>query len=330
MPKSAIADFVKAFGEDVLEEAPHELLSFELAGSLFVFLAILVEKGDTLFVHGQDATVVDGHAEDVARQVLQDSLHPLAPGGAVRHPLLLPGIGGKGKIGVFFLQAAHEFSPDQPGEGAQREEEFFAGWLPVAVVGDAAASDQTVEMRVVDEHLGPGVEYHENANHGPDVAGILGQFQDGIGTGLHEKSVKILLVGAEDLAKGLWHSDGEVEVGNWKHFLLSLVKPETGLFAVAFWATSVLAGVIGKNGCAASIALVEVATQGLGTAVDDIRDGLFMRWWHAVAMSLQIGRTKAAKDVSEFDHGRHPSPSPAITPSRMARRDARVGSVRWV
>src|SRR5215469_11130898 len=67
MPQAVIADLVEAGRQDVLEEAPDELL---VAGhgllALAVGGAVLVALGHSGVVDGQDAVVGDGDAEGVA------------------------------------------------------------------------------------------------------------------------------------------------------------------------------------------------------------------------------------------------------------------------
>src|SRR5499427_3042017 len=55
MPEAEIANLVQAFGQDVLQEAAHELLSIEGAGAPAVGLAMLVAEGNGVLVERDDA-----------------------------------------------------------------------------------------------------------------------------------------------------------------------------------------------------------------------------------------------------------------------------------
>ena len=57
-----------------------------------------------------------------------------------------------------------------------------------AVVGNAAAGDQTMDMRVVEELLRPGAQNGEHAKRGADVASVAGEFEDSLCRGLHQQA----------------------------------------------------------------------------------------------------------------------------------------------
>jgi hypothetical protein len=81
-----------------------------------------------------------------------------------------------------------------------------------AIVGDAAAGDQTMDMGVVDELLCPGMEDGQHADGGADVSWITGDLDDGLSDGLHQKGVAVALVGTQHIPQFLGHRDGDVEI----------------------------------------------------------------------------------------------------------------------
>ena len=81
VPKAEIANLVQSFGQDVLQEAAHELLACKGTDAPAVGLAVLVAKGDRVLVEADDARIGDGNAKDVASQVSEDGLLAFAPGG---------------------------------------------------------------------------------------------------------------------------------------------------------------------------------------------------------------------------------------------------------
>jgi hypothetical protein len=51
--------------------------------------------------------------------------------------------------------------------------------MPVAaVIGDSAAGDEAMNVRMVDELLGPGVEDGQHANGAADEAAIVGKLNE--------------------------------------------------------------------------------------------------------------------------------------------------------
>ena len=69
VPKAEIANLVQPFGQDVLEEAAHELLTIEGANAPAIGLAVVVAERDGVVVERDDARVGDGDAEYVSCEI---------------------------------------------------------------------------------------------------------------------------------------------------------------------------------------------------------------------------------------------------------------------
>ena len=116
-----------------------------------------------------------------------------------------PGLGPCGfrqdEIGTALLASSGlELAAHELGQGLDGDEEGIARGIPMAaVVGDAAAGDQAVDMGVEDELLGPGMQNGQHADGAADIASIAGQLDDGLGRGLHQQGVAVTLVGAQDV-----------------------------------------------------------------------------------------------------------------------------------
>src|SRR5215469_12273572 len=93
MPQAVIADLVEAGRQDVLEEAPDELVAGHGLRALAVGGAVLVAIGHRGVVDGQDAVVGDGDAEGVAGEIVERGLLSLAPWRDVNDPRDLPDMG---------------------------------------------------------------------------------------------------------------------------------------------------------------------------------------------------------------------------------------------
>jgi hypothetical protein len=79
MPETEIANLVQSFGQDVLQEAAHELRALEGAGAPTPGLAVLGAKADGALVEADDAGVGNRNAEDVPGKVSEDCVFALAP-----------------------------------------------------------------------------------------------------------------------------------------------------------------------------------------------------------------------------------------------------------
>ena len=172
----------------------------------------------------------------------------------------------------------------------------------VAVVGNAAPGDQAVDVRVVEQLLGPGVQDGEHADRRSDMASVAGEFDDAVRSGLHQEGVAVTLVGAQRVAEFLRHGHGDVEIARRQHLALASVEPSLGLSAMTFGATPVLAGMIREDLGVASVATPEPPSERLGAATLDVGDGAPMRRRHRRAMSRQVRAREAAKDVRDLDH----------------------------
>ena len=119
-----------------------------------------------------------------------------------------------------------------------------------------------------------------------------------------------------------------MEVRAGQHLELSGLEPALGVGGVALAAAAVVARVVGKDLLGAVIALPEMSAEGFGAAGDNVGDSAAMRRQHGRAMGRQVGVRKTAEDVGDLEHDRRQRP--AMTSSRSAVSDARVGSVKWV
>src|SRR5438132_1843805 len=93
MPQAVIADLVKAGRQDVLEEAPDELVAGHGFLALAVGGAVLVTIGHGRVVDRPDAVVGDGDAEGVAGEIVERGPLSLAPWRDVNDPGDLPDMG---------------------------------------------------------------------------------------------------------------------------------------------------------------------------------------------------------------------------------------------
>ena len=106
MPEAEVSDFVQTLGQDVLEEAAHELLAGDAAHPPAVGFAMLVADGDSLVVEADDASVGDRDAEDVAGKIIEHGLLAFAQGVQWTTQGLDQAASGRTRSGRLFCNAA--------------------------------------------------------------------------------------------------------------------------------------------------------------------------------------------------------------------------------
>jgi hypothetical protein len=101
-----------------------------------------------------------------------------------------------------FSQSALEGGAEEFGEGFHRQEEVFAGRQPfLPIARHPAAGDQVVDVGMVEQVAGPGVEHTYHANLPTHKAGISGQLLGSLGGSAEKQVVDQLLVVASELAQ---------------------------------------------------------------------------------------------------------------------------------
>ena len=165
-------------------------------------LAFLVLDGDRFVVEADDPGIGESDAKDVAGEVVEHRLFAVAPGGDVEDPRPAPRRVGDDEIGTLSPQHRPELAAHQLGESLDGDQELPARRMPGAgVLGDPAAADQAMNMRVQVQLLCPGVQHGEHADGAADVTRIAGEFDDRRGAGLHQHAIAVALIGAQHLAQ---------------------------------------------------------------------------------------------------------------------------------
>ena len=109
-------------------------------------------------------------------------------------------VGGRAEPG----EGVAEAGAGQGGEGRLWEQKGLAGGMPDGAprfcegrLGQSAAGDEAVNMRVEDESLRPGMQHGEDADGAADPARIAGQHDDRRGGGLDQRAVAVDLMPAQ-------------------------------------------------------------------------------------------------------------------------------------
>lgn len=210
------ADAVEVGGQDVLEKAAQELEGLEVNVPPSAGAAAAKEPAEPALGQEVEETVAGGGLEDVAAQVLQGFL-TTAHGRTVHHPALLPDLGRefRERLGPGLLQGATEEGPAAVAEGFDRQEELGAGGSPLALVeAEAAAGHQAMDMGMIFEGAGPGMEHGQQPQGGAQALGILSQVLQSLRTGRQEQVITLAGMGTDPAAQAFGHGEGDQEIGH--------------------------------------------------------------------------------------------------------------------
>ena len=189
--EAEVADALESRGESVEEKAADELLGGErhAAGFVLVFVAVVLPlERDFTVVHRLEAIVGDGGTVGITAEVSERLLGSAERRFGVDDPVAsaqggevspeggwsFEGFDFAGKLEFSLIESLFEGLEKEVAEEARqhgdREKEAGPAADPVLVVrAEAAAGNDAVDMRMVEQVLSPGVEDSEEADLGAEV-----------------------------------------------------------------------------------------------------------------------------------------------------------------
>jgi hypothetical protein len=191
-PERADAD--KAAGQDVEQEAAQELLRTERHHSLLIPVGIILPtESNLVMLESHEAVVGDGHAMGVAGEIAEPMRGTAEGWLGVDDPVVTEQGAQEGAEGLFVFerlensgesklvllesafQAGDELAAEDATEYVDGQEEGIAGMDPLLAVGrETSGRDDTVEVRMSQQVLSPGMQDRKEANVCPQMAGIAG------------------------------------------------------------------------------------------------------------------------------------------------------------
>ena len=243
--EAEVADADEAGGEQVQEEAAHELIGGHRHESLFVAVSgVAPAEGDVAVLQGDESVVGDGHAVSVSAEVAQGV--PGSAEGALRidDPVVTEEgsqphtegtwFGQMGKASVELqiasmkggLESGDELAAEDAAEHVNGQEESVGRTDPAGVIGSqSAGSHDAVSMRVEQQTLIPGVQNAEEADLGPEMARIPGDLEQRLCTGMEQQVEEDLLVLQDQWGEFARQSEDGMHIARGKQFLFPRVEP---------------------------------------------------------------------------------------------------------
>ena len=267
----------------VPEHAGDELLSIEAQGLAVVITVVGVVEADRAAVEIERSIMRQRPALDVASQVQRDTaamgvgladldvpVQPIVTGdGTAPMELILlgrqaqqPGIEGA-------LQVGEELAAEQVLKRLDRDEEVGARVGPLALRIDAAGAGQAVHVWMVVEGSAPGMQRHEQARHGAEVARHGRQLQHALAGAVEEQLVHSGAVELPQCDEGVGQSEDQMKVRAGQQLLEPGASPLALLRLGATWAAAMAAGVVLDDAAVAVRTRQDVRAERRGVAVAD-------------------------------------------------------------
>ena len=158
-----------------------------------------------------------------------------------------------------------------------------------------------MHVRVKQQVLPPGVQNAEEADGGSQVFGISRDLQQGVGAGLEQQTVDLLLVLQGERVQLMRQREDDVEVAHRQHFGLSLGDPAVAGRGLTLGTVAIAAGVIGDGLMPALGALVAMAAQSGGAATLDGAQHFDMRPVQPAPALFDEAGARSANNVGHLD-----------------------------
>jgi len=227
-----VPDFGEAVRKDVLEGSTHKLKNLQFTASPFLLSAALIAEGDAAVGDADDPAGRDGDAEDIFREIAQCPFS-VADVACIDDPVGFPDAWGH--VEPLCLEDLDELGAIDDRERLGVDIEPGGGTFPFGVLGvESAAGHDEVDMRVIVELAGPGVQdAGESGGVAPDEAWIFGQLFHGSRCGFEQRAIARLLIGSDQASQLLRHGEGDHEVVYGKGFGELLTQPVVGFAGLA-------------------------------------------------------------------------------------------------
>ena len=333
--KAGVAHGVLRARRCVPEHTGDELVSTEAQGLAVVVAVVGVVEADRAEVEIKRSIVRQRAALDVACQVQRDTTAmgvgladldvPVQPvvacdGATPMKRVLLrrqaqqPGIEGAPQVG-------EELAAEQMLKRLDGDEEVGARLVPLALWVDATGAGQAVHVRVVVERSAPGVQCHQQAWYGAEVARHGSQLEDTLAGAVEEQLVHPGAIELPQRDEGVGQGEDQMKVRAGQQLFELRLSPLALLRLGAARAAAMAAGVVLDDAAVAVRTRQDVRAERRGVAVaDGTRRALLARVQRTL---LRVGGKVLSEDVlHRAAHVRtsrnEPPPGPALNVSGVA------------
>jgi hypothetical protein len=236
---------VETLRQHVLQQAANELQRRQGHGFPAVMVGVLVAETDLAILDREHAAIGQDAPVDIPAQGAEYLFGPLQGWFTVDDPPFGPNRLGQRQIGSFLTHQIEKQSAKELREGLHRHEVSLAGRSPLGPVGgNPARWHQAMDVRMVDQSPGPGVQDTQDPDQAPYIMGVRGERDERLCRGSEQDVVQVSLVGARKRPQLLGQGQDDMKVGGRQEFLPPLCQPSFGVQAMTLGATAVAAGVV--------------------------------------------------------------------------------------
>jgi len=318
--KPGVAHGVLRTRRCVPEHARDELVSIEAQCLALVIAVVGVAEANGVVGEGERPIARQRAALDVAGQVQRDTVTmgvgladldvPVQPvvacDGATPMELVLlrrqaqqPGIQGAPQLG-------EELAAEQELKRLDGDEEVRTRGAPLTLGIDAAGAGQAVHVRVVVERSPPGVQCHQQAGYGAQVARHGTQLEHALAHAVEEPLVQPRAVELPQRDEGVRQGEDQVEMRAGQQLL------ELGLSPLTLWslgaarAAAMAAGVVPDDAVVAVRAGQDVRAECRGIAVADAACRTRLAWVQSAPLRIS-GKVLPEDVLHRAAHGWMPA-----------------------
>lgn len=241
---AVVPDLSKPRGQHVEQKTFHKKVSVHRRRLFFAAVAVVfVGERDGFFGDSQNAFRADSDAMGIAGKVFDDLHRPgewalgvNVPIFRSRHVQFVPKVAFGLRIGkeqlsfaVEFLDSLKKLSPEDLGNGSDREEETIAirpfGSYPVSRLIDSAVGNNPVNVRVKLQELAPGVQHSEKTAFGAEILSVAEEALKGFRAHLKKQVIEKFAVVFENQVQFLGQGEDHVKVTDGEELCFLLFDP---------------------------------------------------------------------------------------------------------
>jgi hypothetical protein len=197
-PEPVVPDLVETLRPHVLQKAADELQGRQGHGLPAVMAGVLGAETDLAIRDREHAAIGPCDAVDIPAQVAEHLCGPLQSRFTVDNPRRRPDRLRDGEIGTCLAHQIPEEASEERGERPHRHEVGLAGRPPRGPIsGDPAGWHQAMDVRMVDQSPGPGVQDTQDPDQAPHLMWVRGALDERWRRGSEQAVIQVVLVGAD-------------------------------------------------------------------------------------------------------------------------------------
>ena len=244
-PEPVVAALVETLRQHVWQQATDALQGRQGHGLPAAMAGVLVAETDRAILDREHAAMGQGDPVDRPAHVAEHLFGPVQGRLTGDDPRRRPDRRRDGEIGTGLAHQIPEAAAEEHGERPHRHEVGLAGRPPLAPIsGDPAGWHQAMDVRMVDQRPGPGVQDTQDPDQAPHVMWVRGERDERWRRGSEQDVVQVFLVGAYKRPQLLGQGQDDMNVGNRQEILTPFCQPGFGVEVMTRGATAVAAGVV--------------------------------------------------------------------------------------